>query len=129
MMTKEFYGMVHERLAPGGVAAFNIISGTKLYDSTLVTLKSTFDRIDLYRPGDYFNVAVIAPRDPAEDGEALKQKAVAAQERYKFRFDIGRLAADWRIDMPKVLKGEPLTDDFAPVAVFDTYGRRYKQRN
>jgi spermidine synthase len=129
MMTKEFYGLVRDRLTPGGVAAFNIISGTKLYDSSLVTLKSTFNRIDLYRPGDYFNVVVIAPRDSVEDGEALKQKAAAAQERYKFRFDIGRLAADWRIDMPKVLKGELLTDDFAPVAIFDTYGRRYKQKN
>jgi spermidine synthase len=129
LMTKEFYGLVRERLAPGGVAAFNIIPGTKLYDSSLVTLKNTFQHIDLYRSGDDFNVIVIAPRDPVEDGEAVQQKAVAAQERYKFRFDVGKLAADLRIEVPKAMKGELLTDDFAPVAVFDTYGRRYKRKN
>ena len=129
MMTKEFYGLVRERLAPGGVAAFNIISGTKLYDSSLVTLKNTFERIDLYRGGTEFNMAVIAPRDPVEDGEALTHKAAVAQKRYKFRFDLAKLATDGRIDIPKALKGELLTDDFAPVNVFDAYGRRYKQKN
>jgi len=129
MMTKEFYSLVRERLAPGGVAGFNIIPGTKLYDSTLITLKNTFDRIDLYRAGGAFNVVVMAPRDPVDDGEVLKQKAAATQERYGFRFDIGKLAADWRIEMPNLSKGALLTDDFAPVNVLDTYGRRYKQKN
>ena len=129
MMTKEFYSLVRERLAPGGVAGFNIIPGTKLYDSTLITLKNTFDRIDLYRAGGAFNVVVMAPRDPVDDGEVLKQKAAATQERYRFRFDIGKLAADWQIEMPKVLKGALLTDDFAPVNVFDAYGRPYNRKN
>ena len=129
LMTKEFYGLLRERLAPGGVAAFNIIPGTKLYDSILITLKNTFDRIDLYRVVGAFNVVVMAPRDPVEDGEALRQKAAATQERYRFRFDIGKLAADWQIEMPKALKGALLTDDFAPVNVFDAYGRRYNRKN
>ena len=128
LMTKEFHRLVRERLAPRGVAAFNILPGTKLYDSSLITLKNVFDRIDLYHPGGEWGVIVTAPRDPVEDGEALKRKAVAAQERYKFRFDIGKLAVDWRIDVPKALKGELLTDDFAPVNVYDTYGRRYKRK-
>jgi predicted O-methyltransferase YrrM len=129
LMTKEFYSLLRERLVPGGVAAFNIIPGTKLYDSSLITLRSTFDRIDLYRAGSAFNVVVMAPRDPVEGGEALKQKAAAIQERYRFRFDIGKLAADWQIEMPKVLKGQLLTDDFAPVNVFDAHGRSYGRKN
>ena len=128
LMTKEFYRLVRERLAPRGVAAFNILPGTKLYDSSLVTFKNVFDRIDLYHAGGEWGVIVTAPRDPIEDGEELKQRAVAAQERYKFRYDIGKLAADWRIDVPKALKGELLTDDFAPVNVYDTYGRRFKRK-
>ncbi|HEY7297597.1 MAG TPA: fused MFS/spermidine synthase [Xanthobacteraceae bacterium] len=129
MMTKEFYGLVREHLSPAGVAAFNIVSGTRLYDSSLITLKNTFGRIDLYRAGSDLNVIVITPRDSVEDGETLNQKAVAAQERYNFRFDVGKLAADWRIGVPKAMKGELLTDDFAPVNVLDTYGRRYRQKN
>ena len=89
LMTKEFYRLVRDRLSPGGVAAFNILPGTKLYDSSLSTFKDAFDRVDLYHAGGEWSVIVMAPRDPVEDGEALKQKAVAAQERYKFRFDIG----------------------------------------
>src|SRR5262249_51187265 len=46
MMTKEFYALVRERLAPHGVAVFNIMPGNRLYDSNLRTLKTVFDRLD-----------------------------------------------------------------------------------
>jgi hypothetical protein len=55
------------------------------------------------------------------------QKAVAAQERYKFRFDVTKLVAAMRTEFPKEMKGEVLTDDFAPVNVFDSFGRRYRR--
>ena len=34
LLTKEFYTLVKQRLAPGGAAAFNVHDGTKLYVST-----------------------------------------------------------------------------------------------
>jgi hypothetical protein len=71
---------------------------------------------------------VIAPRDPVPDDETLMQKAVATQERYKFRFDVGKLAGASRFALPKELKGDLLTDDFAPVNVYDAYGRRYRRK-
>jgi len=133
LMTQEFYRLVRDRLTPNGVAAFNIIPGTKLYDSNVRTLKTVFDRIDLYQSNDEASggssVIVMAPRGAVADPETLKQKAAAAQERYKFRFDIAKLAAEWRIEVPKELKGEVLTDDFAPVNVYDAYGRRYRKKN
>lgn len=132
LMTKEFYRLVRERLAPDGVAAFNIIPDTKLYDSNVRTLKAAFDHVDLYHSGVYHSgedsVIVIAPLDPVTGAEKLVQKAVAAQERYKLRFDVAKLAAAWRIDLPKQLQGELLTDDFAPVNVYDSYGRRYRRK-
>jgi spermidine synthase len=127
LMTQEFYRLVRDRLAPNGVAAFNILPGTKLYDSNLRTLKTVFDRVDLFHAGGDWGVIVMAPRDPVADAETLKQKAVAVQERYKFRFDVAKLAAEWRIELPKELKGDVLTDDFAPVNVYDAYGRRYRK--
>jgi spermidine synthase len=131
LMTKEFYGLVRERLASHGVAAFNIIPGTKLYDSNVRTLKTVFDGIDLYHAGAYNSgeesVVVMAPRDGVPDTEILKQKAAAAQERYRFRFDVANLAAEWRIELPKQLTGDVLTDDFAPVNLYDAYGRRYRK--
>jgi spermidine synthase len=128
LMTKEFYGLIRDRLTPHGVAAFNILPGTKLYDSNLRTLKAVFDRIDLFHAGGDWGVIVMAPRDPL-DIDAFKQKAAATQERYKFKFDVTKLAADWRIELPKELKGELLTDDFAPVNVYDAQGRRYRRKN
>jgi spermidine synthase len=132
LMTKEFYALVRDRLAPHGVAAFNILPGTKLYDSNVRTLKTVFDRIDLYHTRDEAaggdSVLVMAPLDPVADPEALKQMAVATQERYKFRFDVAKLAVAARIALPKELKGDVLTDDFAPVNLYDSYGRRYRRK-
>jgi spermidine synthase len=127
LMTEEFYRLVRERLAPNGVAAFNIIPGTKLYDSNLRTLKAVFGNVDLYHSGDD-EVAVIARRDPLPASETLTQKAEAAQARYKFRFDVTKLVVERRIEFPKALKGELLTDDFAPVNVYDSFGRRYRKK-
>jgi spermidine synthase len=127
LMTKEFYALLRERLTPTGVAAFNILPGSKLYDSNLRTLKAAYDHIDLYHAGGEWGVIVMAPRNPPADAEALKQKAAATQERYKFRFDVVKLAAEWRIELPKELKGDLLTDDFAPVNVYDAVGRRYRK--
>ena len=132
LMTKEFYGLMRDRLSPNGVAAFNILPGTKLYDSNLRTLKTVFDRIDLYYTRDDAvggdSVIVMAPRDPAADAAALMKKAAAAQEKYKFHFDVSKLAASSRIELPKELKGEVLTDDFAPVNLYNSYGRRYRRK-
>ena len=35
LLTREFYTLVKQRLAPGGAAAFNVHDGTKLYASTV----------------------------------------------------------------------------------------------
>ena len=45
----------------------------------------------------------------------------------KFRFDPAKLLAQ-RIETPREIKGYVLTDDFAPVDVYDSYGRTYKRK-
>jgi spermidine synthase len=131
MMTKEFYQLVRERLAPQGVAAFNILPGSKLYDSNVRTLKLVFEGLDLYHSGDEAvedaAVAAIGRRDSSAEGGPLSQRAAAAQERYKFRFDVSKFVAARRIEVPKGPNGEVLTDDFAPANVYDSYGRRYRR--
>jgi spermidine synthase len=130
MMTKEFYQLVRDRLAPHGVAAINIIPSEKLYDSNVRTLKLAFDNLDFFNSGERVlsesNVIVLGRLDPFTEVEAL-QKAVAAQERYKFRFDVSQLVTARRIAVPKAPTGEVLTDDFAPVDVYDAYDRRYRR--
>jgi spermidine synthase len=130
MMTKEFYQLVHDRLTPHGVAAFNIIPSEKLFVSNVRTLKLVFDNLDFFDSGDQprwqTNVVAFGRLDPSSNAETL-QKATAAQARYKFRFDVSQLVATQRIEPPRRPKGEVLTDDFAPVNVYDAYGRRYRR--
>jgi len=131
MMTKEFYQLVHDRLAPHGVAAFNILPGVKLFDSNVRTLKLVFDNLDFFDTGEKAlsesNVIVLGRLDPFTEAEAA-QKAAAAQARYRFRFDVSELLAARRIEPPKALKGEVLTDDFAPVNVYDASDRKYLRK-
>lgn len=128
LMTKEFYQLVRDRLAPHGVGAINIVPAEKLFDSNVRTLKLAFDNLDFFNSGDRSlidsNVIVLGRLDPFTEAET-RQKAVAAQQRYKFRFDVSQLVAARRIEAPKAPKGEVLTDDFAPVDVYDANGRRY----
>jgi spermidine synthase len=131
LMTKEFYQLIRDRLAPHGVAAFNIYPGTKLYDSSLITLKTVFGSVDLYNSGEKpgsEEVIAIAPLDPITSSDVFKQKAAATQARYKFRFDVTKLIVVRRVEFPKELKGELLTDDFAPVNLYDSFGRRYRRK-
>jgi spermidine synthase len=131
LMTREFYQLVRDRLAPHGVAAFNIIPSVKLFDSNVRTLKLAFNNLDFFNSGDrsfsVSNVIVLGRLDPFTEAEA-SQKATVAQARYNFRYDVSRLIAARRIETPKATSGEVLTDDFAPVNVFDAYDRRYRRQ-
>ena len=132
MMTKEFYQLVRSRLNPHGVAAINILPAEKLFASNVRTLKLAFDTLDFFNSGDpaieATSVIVTAPLDPANAAETA-QRAAAAQERYRFRFDVTRLVEERRMQPPAGAKGEILTDDYAPANVFDAYGRRYRRES
>ena len=132
MMTKEFYQLVREHLAPQGVVAINILPSVKVYDSNVRTLKLVFDNLDFFDSGDKTveesNVIVFGRLDAASE-EQQRQQAAAAQQRYKFHFDLSQLIAARRIPTPKAANGEVFTDDFAPVNVYDALGRRYRRQH
>ena len=131
MMTKEFYQLVRERLAPHGVVAVNILPVVKLYDSNVRTLQLVFDNLDFFDASDPAadtkNVIAFGRLDAASEDQE-KEQAAAAQQHYKFRFDLTELIGTRRIATPKAANGEVLTDDFAPVNVYDALGRRYRRQ-
>ncbi|HMK69357.1 MAG TPA: fused MFS/spermidine synthase [Xanthobacteraceae bacterium] len=130
MMTKEFYQLVRDRLAPHGVAAFNILPSVKLFGSNVRTLKLVFANLDFFDSGDPLderNVIAFGRLDPAGEAQE-RQQAAAAQQRYKFHFDLSQLVAARRIATPEAATGEVLTDDFAPANVYDAFGRRYRRQ-
>src|SRR6202167_4409440 len=132
MMTKEFYQLVREHLAPHGVVAINILPSVKLYESNVRTLKLVFDNLDFFDSGDQTidesNVIVFGRLDAASE-EQQRQQAAAAERRYNFQFDLSHLVSARRLATPKAANGEVFTDDFAPVNVYDALGRRYRRQH
>jgi spermidine synthase len=120
MLTREFYELVKQHLAPGGAMASNVAANTKLYLSTLVTLRAVFPTVDVYPEWTDSNeaqaIAVAAPSS-RPDAESLMQRAVALQQQYHFRYSlsalVGKRITEWDSEGADVL-----TDDFAPADLY-----------
>jgi spermidine synthase len=128
LLTKEFYTLVKQRLTPGGAVASNVHDGTKLYHSTVKTLGEVFPTLDLY-PTGAGEVIAIATMTDGLDKDVLASRAAALQERYMFRHPLSD-ALRRRMDNPRAqaAQGELITDDFAPVNLYDAIGRERPKR-
>ncbi len=130
MLTREFYTLIKEHLAPGGAVASNVVANTKLYLSTLATLRAVFPTVDIYPAWGEPNspqaiaVAVSAPRPTAE---SLIRRAHALQTEYRFRYPLPALVGKRVTEMYS--KGaDVLTDDFAPADLYRVTPLRAPQR-
>jgi len=127
LLTREFYALVKQRLAPGGAAAFNVHDGNKLYSSTIKTLGEVFPALDLYPTGlgEVIAVATNAPLDK----DTLERRAATLQARHGFRFPLPQLLQR-RMDKPQTqaAAGDLITDDFAPADLYDVLGKELRKR-
>lgn len=121
MLTREFYELLKQRLVPGGAAVFNVHDGTKLYVSTVKTLGAVFPAVQLFPSGEG-EVATVVTTKPVAD-EEVARRAAALDEKFRFRFPLSELLKR-RIQQPTLVQAELLTDDFAPVDLYKTIGRR-----
>jgi spermidine synthase len=126
LLTKEFYALLKQRLAPDGAAAFNVHDGTKLYVSTIKTLKEVFGDVHLYPTGEG-EVIMIVTAQPTPPDDTINRRAAALQQRHNFRYPLPQLLAK-RITHPPLDKAELLTDDFAPVNLYDSIGRERRKK-
>ena len=116
LLTQEFYRLVQDHLAPGGAVASNVTANTRLYVSTLATLRTVFATVDVYPAwADASEVQAIAvatpkPRPSAED---LAARATALQSQFHFRYPLPDLVGQ-RVTKEAAEGAEILTDDFAP---------------
>jgi spermidine synthase len=123
LLTKEFYALVKERLAPNGAAVFNVHDGTRLYHSTVKTLGEVFPTVELY-PSGVGEVATIVSPQAAPSPDALASRATELQELYKFRFALPQLLKRRMANPQKeAAGGDVITDDFAPVSLYNTMGK------
>jgi spermidine synthase len=131
MLTREFYTLVKDRLAPGGAVAANVTANTRLYLWTLATFQAVFPTVDVYPDwkdeSEAQSVAVMVP-GPRPGKDALMQRAVALQAQYHFRYALPDLVAK-RTENQNFDEAHVLTDDFAPVNLYETIPLRPGQRN
>jgi spermidine synthase len=127
LLTKEFYTLLKQRLAPGGAAVFNVHDGTKLYASTLLTLRTVFPSVHLYPSGAGEMITVVTG-EPAPDDATLGARAASLQEKLGFRFPLPALLARRTEKSGTTQTGELLTDDFAPVNLYDTTGEKRQRK-
>ena len=127
LLTREFYGLVKQRLAPGGAAAFNVHDGSKLYASTVRTLGEVFAALDLYPTGRGEVIAIATAA--SADAETLERRAAALQNQHGFRFSLPDILRR-RMDKPQAQAagGDVITDDFAPADVYDVMGRDLRRK-
>jgi spermidine synthase len=85
LSTREFYHECRGLLAPGGVVATNLQSGTPLYDAARKTFVAVF-RYTAVVPLFSGNVVVIGSDAEPLSTETLRARAAAVQQRYGFDF-------------------------------------------
>jgi spermidine synthase len=116
LLTHEFYTLLASRLEPDGVAVLNLRARTQLFDSSLVTLRRTFKTLEVYEWSG--NAIVLARLLPPMTAEERLARAKERQAQYKFRYDLLPLLRD---EAPAAVKeARVLTDDFAPVNLYDS---------
>ncbi|MGH7005823.1 MAG: spermidine synthase, partial [Alphaproteobacteria bacterium] len=120
LLTHEFYTLLAQRLEPDGVAVLNLRAGTQLFDSSMATLKRTFKTIEVYEWSG--NAIVLARLLPPMTQDERRARAEARQAQYKFRYNIVALLKDEAKIEAK--EARLLTDDFAPVNLYDSIESR-----
>ena len=86
-----------------------------------------FPGLHLYPSGQGEMITVVTA-DAAPDPATLAQRASALQEKFGFRFALpGLLARRIRERTARRRPGELLTDDFAPVNLYDTIGEKKRE--
>jgi spermidine synthase len=122
LLTREFYDLVKARLAPGGAVVSNVAANTKLYVSTIATLRAMFATVDVYadwKEAEEAQSIAVAMPGPRPSADELTRRAAALQEQYHFRYPPGDFVAG-RVTDENADGGEVLTDDFAPVNLYET---------
>src|SRR6516225_3953873 len=130
LLTREFYELVKARLAPGGAVASNLSGNTKLYVASLATLHAVFPTVDVYpdwQNPDEAQAVVAATSEVRQAADALIKRAVALQTQHRFRYPLSELVAK-RVPARSNEDGELLTDDLAPVNLYETIPARAHKR-
>ena len=111
LLTKEFYQLVSDRLAPDGVVLQNVDPGTMLFESAVATIRSVFETVEIYEARG--NYVILAHHGPRKSDAELAARASALDQAHKPRYPLSDMIQQRRSAARD--GGQVLTDDFAPV--------------
>lgn len=118
LLTVEFYKLIERRMIKKAVLVINLHGGSKLFDSSINTLKSIFANIDTFSLPDMGNVIIIAYNHKIKNS-ALVSNAEKIQKEKRFYYDMRKLLKT-KTDIDVSLKAPIFTDDFAPVNIYNS---------
>ncbi|MBV9532300.1 MAG: fused MFS/spermidine synthase [Bradyrhizobium sp.] len=130
LLTKEFYQIVRDHLAEGGVVAQNVEPSTMLFDSAVKTINTVFAQLDFF-PADG-NIVTMAYGGPERKPEDLAATAHERDKSFGLRYSLAEMLNARRriqIDGGKVIdaNAKVLTDDFAPVETLKNIERHNRK--
>jgi spermidine synthase len=130
LLTKEFYQIVKDHLADGGVVAQNVEPSTMLFDSAVKTINAVLPQLDFYRADG--NIVTVAYDGPERKPEDLAGLARDRDKSLGLRYSLMEMLAQRRhiqiagggvIDA----NAKVLTDDFAPVETLKNIERHNRK--
>jgi len=130
LLTKEFYQIVREHLADGGVVAQNVEPSTMLFDSAVKTINAVFPQLDFYRADG--NIVTVAYDGAERKPEDLAGVARDRDKAYGLRYSLLDMLSQRRhiqIAGGNVIDPDAkvLTDDFAPVETLKNIERHNRK--
>ena len=130
LLTKEFYQIVREHLADGGVVAQNVEPSTMLFDSAVKTINAVFPQLDFYRADG--NIVTVAYDGAERKPEDLAGVARDRDKAYGLRYSLLDMLSQRRhiqIAGGNVIdpNAKVLTDDFAPVETLKNIERHNRK--
>jgi len=130
LLTREFYQIVKDHLADGGVVAQNVEPSTMLFDSAVKTINAVFPQLDFYRADG--NIVTVAYDGAERKAEDLAGVARDRDKSYGLRYSLMEMLSQRRhIQIAGGTVIDPsakvLTDDFAPVETLKNIERHNRK--
>ncbi len=130
LLTKEFYQIVKDHLAEGGVVAQNVEPTTMLFDSAVKTINAVFPQLDFYRADG--NIVTVAYAGAERKPEDLAATARDRDNALGLRYSLAEMLNERRriqIAGGSVIDPDAkvLTDDFAPVEALKSIERHNRK--
>lgn len=121
LTTVEFLREVSRSLKDGGVVVSNIVSPTKnkFFYSMIRTYTEAFPHLYIFKGKRSKNFIFVATRNKTgKTEEAVAANAKKIQSYRKFDFSLPEISASYAYSSEYAKKAELLTDDFAPVNIY-----------